>query len=95
MSVPVVPSPATKWVISGRSARISGPVPSSCARALASLPYWYSITQSGCSSAICFATRTASLDPPAAGEETISAPHIRSSWRRSSEVFSGITQTSR
>ena len=25
----------------------------------------------------------------------ISAPHIRSSWRRSSEVFSGITQTSR
>ena len=25
----------------------------------------------------------------------ISAPHIRSSWLRSSEVFSGITQTSR
>ncbi len=40
ISVPVVPSPATKWVIDGRSARISGPVPSSCARALAALPYW-------------------------------------------------------
>ena len=33
-SVPVVPSPATKWVMPGRSARISGPVPSSCARQL-------------------------------------------------------------
>ena len=31
----------------------------------------------------------------AAGLETISAPHMRSSWRRSSEVFSGITQTMR
>src|SRR3954451_4592884 len=41
------------------------------------------------------ALRTASLEPPAAGEETISAPHMRSSWRRSWEVFSGITQTSR
>ena len=28
ISVPVVPRPATKWVIEGRSARISGPVPS-------------------------------------------------------------------
>ena len=29
------------------------------------------------------------------GDGTISAPHIRSSWRRSSDVFSGITQTRR
>jgi hypothetical protein len=35
------------------------------------------------------------LEPPAAGEEMISAPHIRSNCRRSSEVFSGITQISR
>ena len=27
-------------------------------------------------------------------EGMISAPHIRSSWRRSAEVFSGITQIS-
>ncbi len=40
MSVPVVPSPATKCVIEGRSSSSSGPVPSSCARALAGLPYW-------------------------------------------------------
>ena len=44
---------------------------------------------------MALATRTASLEPPAAGDDTISAPHIRSSWRRSSEVFSGITHTSR
>jgi hypothetical protein len=41
------------------------------------------------------AARTASFDPPAAGDETISAPHISSIWRRSIEVFSGITQTRR
>ena len=35
------------------------------------------------------------ISSPAAGEDTTSAPHIRSSWRRSSEVFSGITQTIR
>ena len=28
ISVPLVPSPATKWVISGQSCQISGPVPS-------------------------------------------------------------------
>ncbi len=28
ISVPLVPSPATKWVISGQSRQISGPVPS-------------------------------------------------------------------
>ena len=38
---------------------------------------------------------TAWLEPPAAGEEMISAPYISSSCRRSTEVFSGITQTSR
>ena len=38
------------------------------------------------------ATRTASFDPPAAGEAIIFAPHISRSWRRSAEVFSGITQ---
>jgi hypothetical protein len=38
---------------------------------------------------------TAWFEPPAAGEEMICAPYISSSWRRSSEVFSGITQTSR
>ena len=32
---------------------------------------------------------------PAAGEEMISAPYIVSSWRRSCDVFSGITQISR
>jgi hypothetical protein len=35
------------------------------------------------------------LEPPAAGEDTISAPHICSSCLRSTEVFSGITQTNR
>ena len=28
ISVPLVPRPATKWVISGQSRQISGPVPS-------------------------------------------------------------------
>ena len=37
---------------------------------------------------------TAWFDPPAAGEEMMRAPYISSSWRRSIEVFSGITQTS-
>ena len=40
------------------------------------------------------AIATAWFDPPAAGEETIRAPNISSSSRRSVEVFSGITQTS-
>jgi hypothetical protein len=53
------------------------------------------MTQSGCSAAICLATRTASFEPPAAGEPMISAPYIRSSWRRSSLVFSGMTTISR
>ena len=38
------------------------------------------------------ATRTASLDPPAAGDEITCAPYMSSSCRRSAEVFSGITQ---
>src|SRR5688572_21788912 len=53
------------------------------------------MTQSGLSAAIRLATRTASLEPPAAGDEMISAPHISRSWRRSAEVFSGMTHTRR
>ena len=53
------------------------------------------MTQLGREAAICLATRTASLEPPAAGEPMISAPYIRSSRRRSSLVFSGMTTTSR
>jgi hypothetical protein len=62
---------------------------------LAGLPYWNSMTQSGCSAAICLAVATAWFEPPAAGEKMISAPYIRSSCTRSAETFSGITQTSR
>jgi hypothetical protein len=47
------------------------------------------------SAASFLAIATAWFDPPAAGEEMISAPYISSSWRRSTEVFSGITQISR
>jgi hypothetical protein len=36
---------------------------------------------------------TAWFDPPAAGEKMMRAPNISSSWRRSTEVFSGITHT--
>jgi hypothetical protein len=56
-------------------------------------PYWYSITQSGFCFDSSFARRTASLEPPAAGENTIRAPYACSNCRRSSEVFSGITHT--
>jgi hypothetical protein len=35
------------------------------------------------------------LEPPAAGENTISAPNISSSCLRSIEVFSGMTQVIR
>jgi hypothetical protein len=59
------------------------------------LAYWLSITQSGCSAAIWRAMATAAFEPPAPGEKMISAPYIRSSWIRSDETFSGITQTSR
>ena len=52
------------------------------------------MTQSGCSAASRFATRTASFEPPAAGEVKISAPYMRRIWRRSSLVFSGITTIS-
>jgi hypothetical protein len=41
------------------------------------------------------AIRTASFDPPSAGEEMISAPHMARICRRSGEVFSGNTQISR
>ncbi len=44
--------------------------------------------------AISLAVATAWLDPPAAGEKMIFAPYISSSWRRSAEVFSGMTHTS-
>src|SRR4029078_12825697 len=44
MSGALVPTPATKTTNSGQSAMISGPVVSSCARGLASLPYWYGMT---------------------------------------------------
>jgi hypothetical protein len=32
------------------------------------------------------------FDPPSAGEKMIRAPYSSSSWRRSIDVFSGITQ---
>jgi hypothetical protein len=62
---------------------------------LAGFPYWYIITQSGCSAAISFATATARFDPPSAGEKMISAPYMRSNCTRSDETFSGMTQTTR
>ena len=49
----------------------------------------------GLGAASCFALATALLEPPAAGEKMIRAPNISSSWRRSMDVFSGITHTSR
>ncbi len=52
------------------------------------------MTQSGCSAASRFATRTASFEPPAAGDVKISAPYMRRIWLRSSLVFSGITTIS-
>ncbi len=42
---------------------------------MAGLPYWYSMTQSGFAFASSFARRTASFEPPAAGEYTIRAPY--------------------
>ena len=96
ISVPVVPRPATKCVIVGRSARISGPVPCVVRERVGRVAVLVEHHPVG-----VLARRAPwrpapprwSRRPP--GEETISAPHIRSSWRRSSEVFSGITQTSR
>jgi hypothetical protein len=41
------------------------------------------------------ATATAWFEPPAAGRGDDLAPYIVSSCRRSIEVFSGMTQTSR
>ena len=64
-------------------------------RVFAGLPYWSSMTQPGFSAAICLAIRTASFEPPAAGDETTSAPHIVNTCRRSAEVFSGMTHTRR
>ena len=52
------------------------------------------MTQSGFRAANPLATRTASFEPPAAGEVMIVAPHIVSNCVRSAEVFSGMTQMS-
>ena len=91
MMVPAVPSPATKWVTSGQSRQISGPVPSWWAFGLAGLPYWTENHHSGCSSARACARRMAPLDPSAAGETIMSAPKARNNLVRSTETFSGTT----
>ena len=41
------------------------------------------------------ATLIEPLEPWSAGDSTIRAPYSSRSWRRSAEVFSGITQTMR
>ncbi len=49
---------------------------------------------SGSPSAISLATRTEPFEPSLAGEKTMSTPYMPSRLRRSSEVFSGMTQVS-
>ena len=94
MRVPLVPRPAMKWVSSGQSRQISGPVPLMCAPGLAGLPYWNRKAYSGDSLASRSAIRTAPFDPSSPGERMISAPKISSSCRRSIDTFSGSTMRS-
>ena len=89
-----MPSPATKWVISGQSRQISGPVPSKWALGLAGLPYWYKKVHSGCAAASCLATRTAPFDPSLAGESMTSACQSSRSCRLSIETLPGKTTLS-
>ena len=88
-----MPIPATKWVIVGRSARISSAVPSSCASGFAALPYWNGMKYLG-----SWASRRAtSMDPfvPLSPSlNTISAPNSRSRPIRSWLALSGITTVS-
>ena len=74
MSVPPVPSPATKRSTRSSAAAISAPVPSKCARGFASFAYWKGMKSEGSRSASSRASRTAPFEPSSGGESTISAP---------------------
>ena len=91
--VPLVPMPAMKcvtspWVLS----RISGPVPSKCARQLKGLLYWSGMKYTpGAASFIRWASRMAPSDPSSAGVKMASAPNALTISRRSSLTFAGMT----
>ncbi len=96
--VPPVPAPATKAPMRPSHCRqISGPVVSSCALGLAGLRNWSVRKCPARSAAMRLATTWKFRGSPGGAFSVIttSAPSARSDARFSSDIFSGITHSSR
>ena len=93
----MVPRPATKWVIDGQVGEdlgAGGRVVGARVGRVAVLVEHHPVGVLG--GELLGDAGRPSLEPPAAGEEMISAPHMREQLRGAPrEVFSGITQTMR
>ena len=92
MSVPLVPRPATKWVISGQSRQISGPVRLVVRPGVGLVGVLVEERPLGVLVGQGLGPAHGAVRALVARRvRMISAPNISSSWRRSIETFSGST----